>query len=217
MSQQATSWVQVISQLRNGVKLKATGVGESARKPIEYKLTPYEMLMDDIRSGRNKLRQVMVDGTPPRVKKDAPAVILEFIRCRPLLRKVFIPFSFVCLFLPRAPCHAFVIVIDLLSIFLKIQSHSFYRKLLSAQPSIGPMQPNRKSSSDSDCYVCRHCQLLIEKINYNPFPTCPWCSTFHSRFLTVKVFPLVSYDKLLLYQRQQFALTGLQEKQTYIN
>ena len=117
MSQQATSWVQVISQLRNGVKLKPSGVGESARKPIEYKLTPYEMLMDDIRSGRNKLRQVMVDGTPPRVKKDAPAVILEFIRCRPLLRKVFIPFSFVCLFLPRAPRHAFVIVIDLLSIF----------------------------------------------------------------------------------------------------
>ena len=117
VSQQAKLWVQVIRQLRNGVKLKASGVGESARKPIEYELTPYEMMMDDIRSRRYKLRQVMVDGViPPRVKKDAHAVILEFIRCRPLLRKVFIPFSFVCLFLPRAPRHPFVIAIDPLSI-----------------------------------------------------------------------------------------------------
>ncbi|KZS11938.1 Spire [Daphnia magna] len=46
------------------------------------------MMMDDIRSRRYKLRQVMVDGTiPPRVKKDAHAVILEFIRSRPPLRK----------------------------------------------------------------------------------------------------------------------------------
>ena len=86
---QAKLWVQVIRQLRNGVKLKAIGVGESARKPIEYELTPYEMMMDDIRSRRYKLRQVMVDGAiPPRVKKDAHAVILEFIRSRPPLRKV---------------------------------------------------------------------------------------------------------------------------------
>ena len=95
VSQQAKLWVQVIRQLRNGVKLKASGVGESARKPIEYELTPYEMMMDDIRSRRYKLRQVMVDGViPPRVKKDAHAVILEFIRSRPPLRKVFITFSF---------------------------------------------------------------------------------------------------------------------------
>ena len=119
VSQQAKLWVQVIRQLRNGVKLKASGVGESARKPIEYELTPYEMMMDDIRSRRYKLRQVMVDGViPPRVKKDAHAVILEFIRSRPPLRKVFITFSFsfLCLFLPRAPRHAFVIAIDPLSI-----------------------------------------------------------------------------------------------------
>jgi spire-like protein len=81
--------VQVIRQLRNGVKLKSASGGESARKPYEYELTPYEMMMDDIRSRRYKLRQVMVDGTiPPRVKKDAHAVILEFIRSRPPLRKV---------------------------------------------------------------------------------------------------------------------------------
>ena len=92
---QAKLWVQVIRQLRTGVKLKAThlmdseGGGQYRRKPIEYELTPYEMMMDDIRSRRYKLRQVMVDGTiPPRVKKDAHAVILEFIRSRPPLRKV---------------------------------------------------------------------------------------------------------------------------------
>lgn len=86
---QARLWVQVIRQLRNGVKLKSASGGESARKPYEYELTPYEMMMDDIRSRRYKLRQVMVDGTiPPRVKKDAHAVILEFIRSRPPLRKV---------------------------------------------------------------------------------------------------------------------------------
>ncbi|XP_046632352.1 protein spire homolog 1-like isoform X3 [Daphnia pulicaria] len=84
----AKLWVQVIRQLRNGVKLKSASGGESARKPYEYELTPYEMMMDDIRSRRYKLRQVMVDGTiPPRVKKDAHAVILEFIRSRPPLRK----------------------------------------------------------------------------------------------------------------------------------
>jgi spire-like protein len=89
LGRQAKLWVQVIRQLRNGVKLKSASGGESARKPYEYELTPYEMMMDDIRSRRYKLRQVMVDGTiPPRVKKDAHAVILEFIRSRPPLRKV---------------------------------------------------------------------------------------------------------------------------------
>ena len=81
----------MIRQLRNGVKLKSIDV--SARKPVEYELTPYEMLMDDIRSRRYKLRQV--EGKiPPRVKKDAHAVILEFIRSRPPLRKVVLVKSF---------------------------------------------------------------------------------------------------------------------------
>ena len=47
------------------------------------------MLMDDIRSKRYKLRQVMIDGAiPPKVKKDAHDVILDFIRSRPPLRPV---------------------------------------------------------------------------------------------------------------------------------
>lgn len=40
-------------------------------------------------SRKYNLRKVMVDGDiPPKVKKDAHAVILEFIRSRPPLRKV---------------------------------------------------------------------------------------------------------------------------------
>ncbi|XP_043220598.1 protein spire-like isoform X2 [Amphibalanus amphitrite] len=79
-------WVQIIGELRRGVKLKKV---ECTYTPTEFELTPYEMLMDDIRSRRFKLRKVMVDGDiPPRVKKDAHALILEFIRGRPPLKKV---------------------------------------------------------------------------------------------------------------------------------
>lgn len=78
-------WVQVIRELRNGVKLKKVDYN---RTPIEFELTPYEILMDDIRSRRYKLNKVMVDGDiPHKVKKDAHAIILEFIRSRPPLRK----------------------------------------------------------------------------------------------------------------------------------
>ena len=85
-SPQGRLWVQIIGELRRGVKLKKV---ECTYTPTEFELTPYEMLMDDIRSRRFKLRKVMVDGDiPPRVKKDAHALILEFIRGRPPLKKV---------------------------------------------------------------------------------------------------------------------------------
>ncbi|XP_072158706.1 protein spire isoform X2 [Bemisia tabaci] len=81
----ARLWVQVIRELRHGVKLKKVSY---SRTPIEYELTPYEILMDDIRSRRYKLNKVMVDGNiPHRVRKDAHAIILEFIRSRPPLKK----------------------------------------------------------------------------------------------------------------------------------
>ena len=51
----ARLWVQVIHELRSGVRLKKT---EYTRTPIEYELTPYEILMDDIRSKRYKLNKV---------------------------------------------------------------------------------------------------------------------------------------------------------------
>lgn len=46
--------------LRNGVKLKKVQERQYNSLPIEYQLTPYEMLMDDIRSKRYTLRKVMV-------------------------------------------------------------------------------------------------------------------------------------------------------------
>lgn len=57
---QACFWVQVMRDLRNGVKLKKVQERQYNPLPIEYQLTPYEMLMDDIRSKRYKLRKVMV-------------------------------------------------------------------------------------------------------------------------------------------------------------
>lgn len=77
--------MQVVDELRRGVRLKKN----SSRTPIEFELTPYEILMEDIRTRKYNLRKVMVNGDiPRRVKKDAHAVILEFIRSRPPLRKV---------------------------------------------------------------------------------------------------------------------------------
>jgi len=80
----ARLWVQVIHELRNGLKLKKT---EYSKTPIEFELTPYEILMDDIRSRRYKLNKVTVEGRlPPKVKRDAHDVILDFIRSRPPLK-----------------------------------------------------------------------------------------------------------------------------------
>lgn len=53
--------MQVIGELRMGVKLKKVNY---SRTPIEYELTPYEILMDDIRSRRYTLRKV--DGAIPQ-------------------------------------------------------------------------------------------------------------------------------------------------------
>ncbi|KAF2897177.1 hypothetical protein ILUMI_09005 [Ignelater luminosus] len=81
----ARFWVQVIAELRMGVKLRKV---HYSRAPIEYELTPYEILMKDIRACRYNLRKIMVDGDIPyKVTKDAHAIILEFIRSRPPLKK----------------------------------------------------------------------------------------------------------------------------------
>ncbi|XP_062414356.1 protein spire homolog 1 isoform X4 [Pungitius pungitius] len=85
----ARFWVQVMRDLRDGVKLKKVQERQYNPLAIEYQLTPYEMLMDDIRSKRYKLRKVMVKGDiPPRLKKSAHDIILEFIRSRPPLNPV---------------------------------------------------------------------------------------------------------------------------------
>uniref|UniRef100_A0A8D2JEE3 Spire type actin nucleation factor 2 n=1 Tax=Varanus komodoensis TaxID=61221 RepID=A0A8D2JEE3_VARKO len=85
----ARLWVQLMRELRNGVKLKKVQEKQFNPLPTEFQLTPFEMLMQDIRARNYKLRKVMVDGDiPPRVKKDAHELILDFIRSRPPLRQV---------------------------------------------------------------------------------------------------------------------------------
>eukprot|EP00057_Strongylocentrotus_purpuratus_P005320 XP_003730699.1 PREDICTED: protein spire homolog 1 isoform X2 [Strongylocentrotus purpuratus] len=87
--QWAKIWLNVVRDLRNGVKLKKLADHEKSRAPIEFALTPYEMLMDDIRSHRYTLNKVMVNGIiPASVKKEAHDIILDFIRSRPPLKPV---------------------------------------------------------------------------------------------------------------------------------
>lgn len=96
----ARLWMQLIHELRRGVQLKKVtslldlssphlnsyhirGVGSGDG----YEMTPYEMLLDDIRSKKYRLKTVMVNGDiPPRVKQDAHELILDFIRSRPPLK-----------------------------------------------------------------------------------------------------------------------------------
>ena len=56
---QARLWMQVMRQLRHGVKLKKMEQPES-EQPREFELTPYEMLMEDIASRRYNLSKVTV-------------------------------------------------------------------------------------------------------------------------------------------------------------
>ena len=64
-----------MSQLRHGIKLKHV---EYSKTPSEFSLTPYEMLMDDIRSAKVKLNHV--EARPRPVSSDTRDKILEFIR-----------------------------------------------------------------------------------------------------------------------------------------
>ena len=53
---------------------------------VIYAPSTKQMLLDDIRSRRYKLNKVMINGDlPPRLKKDAHELILDFIRSRPPL------------------------------------------------------------------------------------------------------------------------------------
>ncbi|XP_076279009.1 spire type actin nucleation factor isoform X2 [Lasioglossum baleicum] len=88
----ARFWVQVIQELRKGVKLKKVEANLGAKstprghgKGEEFELTPYEVLMDDIRKRRYRLRKT--PSPSPHLRKDAHAIILEFIRSKPPLKK----------------------------------------------------------------------------------------------------------------------------------
>lgn len=59
----AKLWMQVIHELRNGIKLRKVSTNELKRH-IEYELTPFEILLDQIRSRRYSLRKVAVGLRP---------------------------------------------------------------------------------------------------------------------------------------------------------
>lgn len=86
----ARLWMQLVKDLRNGVRLKKVDpMYRNEGKVCEYEMTPYEMLLDDIRSQRYTLKHVEQQNViSNQVKKDAHSLILEFIRSRPPLKSV---------------------------------------------------------------------------------------------------------------------------------
>ncbi|RNA43851.1 spire -like protein [Brachionus plicatilis] len=84
----AKIWMQVITELRHGVKLRKVVELPQTRRHIEYELTPFEILLDQIRAKQYHLKKVSLDSSlAPEIKKSARDIILEFIRSRPPLRK----------------------------------------------------------------------------------------------------------------------------------
>jgi len=71
---------KVMDDLRQGVKLKSVQYSTS---PTEFALTPYEMLMYDIKSKKAKLKPPSI---PVHVEKAAKERILDAIRSRPPLK-----------------------------------------------------------------------------------------------------------------------------------
>jgi len=71
-------------ELRHGVKLKKVQEKQFNPLPTEYQLTPFEMLMQDIRARNYKLRKVMVSAAglplppcrPPALSLTPPAAPL---------------------------------------------------------------------------------------------------------------------------------------------
>eukprot|EP00058_Branchiostoma_floridae_P008476 XP_002593964.1 hypothetical protein BRAFLDRAFT_68599 [Branchiostoma floridae] len=87
----ARLWMQVMKDLRSGVHLKKVVV-EHNTGPMEWELTPYEILMDDIRSRRYVLRKVMAKNrqlkpAPPE-EKTLHERIMDEIKELPKLKPV---------------------------------------------------------------------------------------------------------------------------------
>lgn len=82
----AKLWMQVIHELRNGVKLRKVSDQYIIRRHIEFELTPFEILLDQIRAKKYNLKK---PGPTLQIeaKKEARDIILEFIRSRPPLKK----------------------------------------------------------------------------------------------------------------------------------
>ena len=82
----ARNFRQVLQDLRSArCKLKSVN---HTKTPIEYELTPYEMLMENIRSRRYTLNKVATNEECPVKVENAHDLILHFIRSRPHLKPV---------------------------------------------------------------------------------------------------------------------------------
>lgn len=66
--------------------LERRGSVRPKNKGKEFELTPYEILMSEIRERKYRLRKT--PAAPSNVRKDARAMILDFIKSRPTLKKV---------------------------------------------------------------------------------------------------------------------------------
>lgn len=82
-SEWAKLWLQAMRELRQGVTLRH--VVHAKLPPASFEMTPFEMLLDDIRYRRFQLNHVTV--TSQKKKGDAHDIILDFIRSRPPLSK----------------------------------------------------------------------------------------------------------------------------------
>jgi len=80
MGDWANIWNDVMGQLRQGIKLRTV---DFSKTPTEFEMTPYEMLMADIRKRCHKLNPTEI---PLKMKTDAKDIILDFIRSRPPLK-----------------------------------------------------------------------------------------------------------------------------------
>lgn len=81
---QARLWVQLMKELRQGVKLKKVQEQPFDPLPTEFSLTPFEMLMQDIRARKFQLRKVMVSREAPQRQCATP-------RFRDLKPGIFLP------------------------------------------------------------------------------------------------------------------------------
>ncbi|KAK3796248.1 hypothetical protein RRG08_006818 [Elysia crispata] len=176
----ACLWVQVMRSLRQGVRLKK--VEHVHLPPLEYELTPFEMILEDIRSRRYTLTKIMVNGDiPHKVKNDAHAVILNFIRSRPPLKKVvnigldkvesqvihvaILPLDFSKIML--AGMTTFLILFPSRTGFLYLRMLMTFSRAIIVAPIGLSLSRNEFAKSSCANYTANHCNVGL-----SDFPVC---------------------------------------------
>ena len=87
-NQWSSAWLSVMRSLRSGVTLNR--VEHHHKVPVQFELSPYEMLLDDIRKKKYSLKEA--PEFPEYLRKDTHDIILDFIRSRPPLNPVSLNF-----------------------------------------------------------------------------------------------------------------------------